>query len=577
MIADVTGFSRLMEHDESQTFARLRHLREKVAHRNIEEHGGRLIKTTGDGFLAEFPSAMAALKSGIDIQRNVVSLEADRSVQTRIRFRIGINVGDIIIDGDDVAGDGVNIAARLEQLAQPDGICISAYVREQIHDSLQISVEDLGEQKLKNIERPIHAFAVSLADESTATAAFSAAKPVRGFGGRPAIAVLPFDNMSDDPQQAYFADGIAEEILTRLAMWRWMPVIARNSSFVYRGKAFDLKQVGAVLGARYILEGSVRRSGDRVRISGQLIDTDTGHHVWAQRYDRVLADIFVLQDEIADAIVTALEPAVGRAERGKAQQKGTQDLDAWDLYQRGAWYVGQLTRDAFQEAIKLFLAAAERDTQFSTPLALAAAIKLAESGVGWSNPADAVGECYRLALAAKSRDPFDPIALAVLGTACGLMGQHDAGIDNSRKSIELNPSSAWGHYSLGLVGFLNGQPAEAVAELETALRLSPHDLFLPTILHTLGTAHYLTGNYEKSLELAVLAVQKAPKYAMAHRSLANALGQLGRFEEGRQALAKLMELAPAYSTETARRTMRFRHEADFERYMAGLRKLGWSG
>jgi len=343
-----------------------------------------------------------------------------------------------------VAGDGVNIAARLEPLAPPDGICISGYVREQIHDELGVAFEDIGEQKLKNIERPIHAFAVTLVDNASALAGFSVAKPVRGFGGRPAIAVLPFENMSDDPQQAYFADGIAEDILTRLAMWRWMPVIARNSSFAYRGKAIDLKQVGAALGARYILEGSVRRSGDRVRISGQLIDTDTGHHVWAERYDRVLADIFTLQDEITDAIVTALEPAVGRSERGKAQQKGTQDLDAWELYQRGAWYAGQYTRDSFKEAGKLSLAAAERDTQFSTPLASAAFVRLVESLLGWSDPAEAVGESYRLALAAKGRDPLDPVALAVFGMTCAMIGQHDAAIDNSRKADKpWRSSSNW--------------------------------------------------------------------------------------------------------------------------------------
>lgn len=577
MIADVAGFSRLMEHDESLTFARLRRLREEVIQPKVGEHGGRLIKTTGDGFLAEFPSATAALKCGIDIQRKAVALEANRSAETRIRFRIGINVGDIIIDGDDVAGDGVNIAARLEPLARPDGICISGYVREQIHDDLSVSFEDMGEQKLKNIERPIHAFAVTLVDEAGALAGFSLARPVPGFGGRPAIAVLPFDNLSTDPEQAYFADGIAEDILTRLAMWRWMPVIARNSSFAYRGKAIDLKQIGAALGARYILEGSVRKSGDRVRISGQLIDTDTGHHVWAQRYDRVLADIFTLQDEITDAIVTALEPAVGRSERGKAQQKGTQDLNAWELYQRGAWYAGQYTPDAFKEAATLWLAAAERDKQFSMPLAAAAFVKLVESLLGWSDPAEAVGETYRLALTAKSLDPLDPVALAIFGMACAMIGQHDAAIDNSRRSVELNPSSFIGHGSLGFARFFNGQPAEAAAELETAIRLSPNEPMLPNAVSLLASSYYMSGDYGKSLEIALIAVQRTPQFPLAHRHMANALGQLGRVEEGRQALARLMELAPGYSSEVARRTARFRHEADFEHYMAGLRKLGWSG
>lgn len=283
-----------------------------------------------------------------------------------------------------------------------------------------------------------------------------------------------------------------------------------------------------------------------------------------------------MQDEITDAIVTALEPAVGRSERGKAQQKGTQDLDAWELFQRGAWYADQYTPDAFKEATTLCLAAAERDKGFSTPLAVVAFIRLVESLLGWSDPAEAVGETYRLALAAKSRDPLDPIALAIFGMACAMVGQHDAAIDNSRRSVELNPSSYVGHASLGFALFFNGQPAEAAAELETAIRLSPNDLMLPNVVSLLASSYYMSGDYAKSLEIALLAVQKAPQFPLAHRHMANALGQLGRIEEGRQALAKLMELAPGYSSEVARRTARFRHEADFEHYMAGLRKLGWS-
>jgi TolB-like protein/class 3 adenylate cyclase len=293
--ADVVGYARLMGRDEGGTLAALKaHLRELIDPK-IAEYAGRTVKSMADGMLLEFPSVVDAVRCAVDVQRGMVERNADVPDDRQIRFRIGINVGDIIIDGDDIFGDGVNVAARLQALAEPDGICVSASVREQIRSDLGVLFEDIGEQELKNIERPIRAFAVRLGDPSSALAGFSVTAPVRGFGGRPAIAVLPFDNMSDDPEQAYFADGIAEDILTRLAMWRWMPVIARNSSFAYRGKAIDLKQVGKALGARYILEGSVRKSGDRVRISGQLIDTETGHHVWAQRYDRVLTDIFAVR------------------------------------------------------------------------------------------------------------------------------------------------------------------------------------------------------------------------------------------------------------------------------------------
>lgn len=579
MIADVAGFSRLMERDESGTFARLRLLRDEVLGPQVAEHGGRIIKTTGDGFLAEFSSANAALKSGIGIQTAVIKREGEQTDADRIRLRIGINLGDIIIDGDDIAGDGVNIAARLEPLSPPDGLCIAVSVRDQIRDELGVSYEDLGEQTLKNISRTVRAFAVLLEGtvKLSALAGFSVSKPVRGFGGRPAIAVLPFDNMSNDPEQEYFADGLAEDILTRLAMWRWIPAIARNSSFVYRGHAVDLKQVGAALGARYILEGSVRKFGNRVRVTAQLIDTDSGHHVWAERYDRVLEDVFDLQDEITEAIVAALEPAVGQAERDRTHVKNPQSLDAWELCQRGMWHMGKLNKESLAEASTLFLKAAERDPQFAKPVAHAAQVKSVEAWFAWSNPVAAIGEAHRLALAARSIDPLDPTALAVFGVTSAQIGQLEAALEAANKALELNPSFFLGHYILGYIRMLNGQQAEAIAGMDTAARLSPNDTLLPPLFATLSAAHYLNRDYEKAREVAQLGAQRAAQYPMAHRSLANALAQLGRIEEGKQALAKFLDLAPGYSTEVARRSIRFSNEVDFDHYMEGLRKLDWAG
>ena len=319
MIADVVGSSLLMERDESLTFARLRQLREAVTQPSVDEHGGRLIKTTGDGFLAAFPSATAALKCGIGIQRSVIALQSGRSVETRIRFRIGINVGDIIIDGNDVAGDGVNIAARLEALAPPDGICISAYVREQIHDDLGVSLEDLGEQKFKNIERPIRAFAVTLAHKSGAAPA-ERGKPLLPLPDKPSIAVLPFDNMSGEPEQEYFADGVVEAITATLSRIRSFFVIARNSAFVYKGKSVDVQQVGRELGVRYVLEGSVQKSGNRLRITVQLIDATSDAHVWADRVDGTIEDIFDLQDKITERVAGALQPSIRLAEIERARR-----------------------------------------------------------------------------------------------------------------------------------------------------------------------------------------------------------------------------------------------------------------
>lgn len=572
MIADVVGFSRLMGRDESGVFQRVRQLREEVTQPLVEADGGRIIKTTGDGFLAEFPSGSAAIRSGVSIQKTVAEREATQTEEDRLRLRIGINLGDIIIDGDDVAGDGVNIAARLEPLSPPDGLCISLSVRDQLRDDLGVIVEDIGEQKLKNIERPVRAFTVVLAGQTTLDG-FSVARPVRGFGGRPAIAVLPFDNMSNDPDQEYFADGIAEDILTRLAMWRWMPVIGRNSSFAYRGKSVDLKRVGTELGARYILEGSVRKSGNRVRITGQLIDTETGHHVWAQKYDRVLDDIFALQDEITEAIVAALEPAVGHAERTRVMQKGTQNLDAWELYQRGVWCFSKLTKESLQEAYKLCLEAAERDPQFAEPLGFAARIKGYEVHSGWADPA-AYREAHRLAVAARDRDPVDPYPLAVLATLCGVLGMYDSALQAAMTSVELNPSNPPGRYSLGYVNFVLGKPEVSVAEIETALRLSPNDINIPMWSSTLAGAYGLLGNHEKSLELSKFIVERVPTYLPSYRNQAIALGNLGRIEEGRNTLNKLLEGDPSFCISRIRLSVNFKFDSDFEQFVAGLRKLG---
>jgi adenylate cyclase len=593
LAADAAGYSRLMAADDRATVIALDAAR-AVFHRQIELHEGRVIDMAGDSILAVFGTATGAVKAALEIQNEIAGASNDLPEAQRMLFRIGVHLGDVIVKADGtVYGDGVNIAARLQSLAEPRGITVSDAVRSAVRSNVSARFVDQGEQMVKNIPEPVRAFQVcDQADPATgqetagvvlplpdkpSISALSVAKPVNGFGGKPAIAVLPFENMGNDPEQAYFADGIAEDILTRLAMWRWLPVIARNSSFAYRGQHVDLKAVGAALGARYILQGSVRRSGDKIRMTGQLIDADTGHHVWAQRYDRVLTDIFELQDEITNAIVAALEPAVGAAEIVRVRRGGNHDLGAWDVYQRALWNYGQLTKESCAEACRLARIAAEQDTSFASPLALTAFVKLIAAALGWEEPQQAMREAHACVSEALQRDPLEPMALAAHAAIVVRFGNHDVALAHARKAVELNPSYAWGRYGLGFIHLLQGDQRSGVAEKQTAIRLSPNDMMKPMMLASLSACHYMAGEFQQAREIALLGIQGAPHYPMNHRSLANACGALGLLEEGKLALAKFLALAPGYNSDVARRTLPFRDDGDFRRYMHGIEQLGWKG
>ena len=573
--ADVKGYSRLMGEDELATVETLKKYRDVISSL-VGDYAGRVVDSPGDNILAEFVSVVDAVECGVKIQDALKDENAQLSKNRRMEFRIGINLGDVIDDEGRLYGDGVNVAARLEGLAEPGGVCVSDKVYNEVRGKVEIQFDELGPQDMKNIAEPVRAYQLRLNDASATAIDVSA--PVPGFDGRPAIAVLPFDNMSVDPEQEYFADGIAEDILTRLAMWRWMPVIARNSSFTFKGRAVNVKEVGKALGARYVLEGSVRKVGARVRITGQLIDADTDHHVWAERYDRVLEDIFELQDELTEAIVAALEPAVGKAEMVRAQRKDTPDLNAWDLSQRGMWHFNRFTKDDFAAGYGFFRRSAEHDPGFARPLAGAAMIRIVEALLAWSDdPAKALGDAHRSALEAVSLDDAEPFASAVLGYSNTYMRQYDAGLAAAKRAIELNPSFAIGHHALGVARMFNGEPAEAIDAIERAVRISPEDSWLPMWLGTLSASCYLVHDYERALHVARLGVQRAPHYPIGQRSLANALAQLGRMDEARAALAAFLALSPNYNAETARRSVIFRHETDYEHYAEGLRKAGWDG
>jgi adenylate cyclase len=386
LAVDVAGYSRLMGEDEEGTLAALRAARPELGDPKITEHRGRIVKTTGDGLLVEFASVVDAVRCAVEVQREMADRNAPVPAGRRIEFRMGVNVGDIIIEDGDIFGDGVNIAARLEALAEPGGICISAAAREQVRDKLDFSFEDMGEQQVKNIARPVrtHRIVVGSTAQPISAAAAVAAQP--SLPDKPSLVVLPFQNMSGDPEQEYFADGIVEEITTGISRLPWLFVIARNSSFTYKGKAVDVKQVARELGVRYVLEGSVRKPANRVRITAQLIDTTSGTHIWADRFDGALDDIFELQDQVASGVVGAIEPKLRQSEIERATRKPTESLDAYDLYLRALAAFHPQTSEGVEDAIRQVERALEIDPSYAPAAALAAFCRSRQVAQGWARP-----------------------------------------------------------------------------------------------------------------------------------------------------------------------------------------------
>ncbi len=363
LAADVVGYSRLTGVDEEGTIARLRALRRELIDPAIDTHRGRIVKTTGDGILIEFASVVDAVRCAVEVQREITTRNTDVRADQRIEFRVGIHIGDVVVDGDDLLGDGVNVAARLEGIAEPGAICLSRAAYEQVHGKLDLVAEDMGEQRLKNIARPMRAYRVLL-DKG-----LHKPGPALPLPDKPSIAVLAFANMSGDPEQEYFSDGLAEDIITSLSHSRSLFVIARNSSFTYKGRAVDVKQIARELGVRYVLEGSVRRGGNRVRVTAQLIDAETGNHIWAERYDRDFADVFAVQDEITQAVAIAIEPTVAEMERQRAVRKPPENLGAWEAYQRGLWHMSRISSEENETAKHFFRRAIECDPNFAAAYA----------------------------------------------------------------------------------------------------------------------------------------------------------------------------------------------------------------
>lgn len=573
LAADVVGYSHLMEIDEAGTVARLKCHRKELVEPLVAEHNGRVVKLMGDGALCEFPSAVAAVEVALAVQREMAGRETGLPEDQRIRFRIGINLGDLIVEGDDLYGDGVNIAARLEALAEPGGVVISGTVHDQVAGKVGTGFAELGELRLKNIGRPVRAYRV-VSDRAVPVAPRDAPA-----GERPVVAVMPFTTMSDAADQEYFADGLTEDLITALSAWRRFPVIGRHSTFAYKGKSPTIAQVAKELDARYVVEGSVRRAGSRVRIAAQLIDAATGHHVWAQRYDRELTDIFAVQDEITERMVVAIEPELDRAERQRALRKAPDNLDAWDLALRAQSHVYQFTADDNREAFRLLEQAIRLDPGSAFALSLLALCHYKDAILGFSRDrVSSFSETYRAAERAVMLDGGDWLAHAMLGIArLWTRRDFDRALAEVTRAAELNPSSTIARLFVSCILEFGGRPADAIPGLNAAVRLDPFSPLLSFAYADLAISHLLVREPEQAVAAAEQAISINPDNVRARQRLTAALGHLGRTGEARDALASLLRRQPDLSLEYIDSTYPFRLAEDREFFLVGLRKAGWCG
>ncbi|HYU13163.1 MAG TPA: tetratricopeptide repeat protein [Stellaceae bacterium] len=581
LAADVAGYGRLIGADEEGTLARLKALRRELIDPTLAEHKGRIVKTTGDGLLVEFASVVDALRCAAEVQQAMQQRNAGISPTDRIEFRVGIHQGDIVVEDGDIFGDGVNIAARLETFAEPGGICVSARVQEDAAGRLDLAFEDLGEPELKNIARPVRVYRVgppAAGRHAAGTAALQSSPPALTLPDKPSVAVLPFVNMSSDPEQEFFADGITDDIITALSRCPWLFVIARDSSFAFRGRAIDVKPIGRELGVRYALEGGVRRSGNRIRVTAQLVDTETGHHVWADRYDRDLADIFAVQDEITRAVSLAVAPAIADAELRRAIRKPTGHLDAWTAYQRGQWHLLRFGPEDNALAQRFFQQALEIDPTFVGGYkGLAWAQTQAANLFGIGNPLEAQSSAEALARQAIARDSGDGEAYATLGTALWSRGEYAGALAAAERALALSPNLAFAHATLGATMIFSGHSREGIAAIETSIRLDPQDPMLPSRFNFLALAHYLLGEYQAAADAAMQAIGLNPDYPVTYRWLAAALGQLGRTAEAKEALGKAIAIAPASFDMYVRNRVPWMRPEDHAHMLEGLRKAGWEG
>ena len=581
LAADVAGYSRLMGEDEEGTLAALTAHLSELIEPCIAEHRGRVVKTTGDGLLAEFASVVDAVRCAMAFQEGMAKRNGDTPGDRRIEFRIGVNLGDVIVQDDDVFGDGVNVAARLEGLAEPGGVIVSGKVHEEVRTKIDIGFDDLGPQAVKNIAEPVNAFRARAGGVTAGTSDGQLPLP-----DKPSIAVLPFENISGIPEQEYFADGMTEDLITDLSKISGLFVIARNSSFAYKGKQTDVRILGRELGVRHVLEGSVRRAGDRIRINAQLIDTVTGGHLWAERYDGDISDIFDLQDEIGDKIVSALQVELSEKELGGKSSAYTPNWEAYDHFIRGRQmahegYFGRTTRTSdrptqenLAPALELFRRTIELDPGFAGGYA----------GLSWTyslgvrhgfsdSPEDDLKEAHRLASKAVEIDDAFGWSHTALASANLMLGRHDEAVESATAAVRVQPSDADAQAYLGFCLFWAGRPDEALPYLESALRLDPR--FHARTISWLGMAFFGMRRYDDAVPM--LEQSMGPSGIIIHFTLAYlaaCYSQLGRADDASARIRQLLERYPNFNIGMLKKLLPYKAVADMEHLCAAVRAAG---
>jgi adenylate cyclase len=577
LAGDIAGYSRLMGRDEEGTLAQLKVLRKTIVDPGIAAHHGRIVKTTGDGMLVEFASAVDATRAAVELQRAMADRPCDIPPELRIELRIGIHVGDIIFDDDDIFGDGVNIAARLEGLAEPGGVCISDDAYRQVRGKVDIAFDDIGEQTLKNISEPMRAWHMKLAAGS-APSGSSGSAPARprqlALPDKPSIVVLPFDNMSSEPGQDFLADGIVEAITAALSCIRSFFVIARSSAFTYKGRATDARAIGKELGVAYLLEGSVQKVGNRLRITAQLIETEGGAHVWSSRYDGTVDEFFDLQDRITQQIAGALQPSIRLAEIERSRRRRPQDLGSYDFTMRAMPHVWALEKEESGKALELLEKALAIDPEYPLALALTGWCHAQRSVYNWADDiADSQAKARAFAERAAALSGDDPLVLAILGAVHTFVRNYGTARVLLERALVLDPNCAWAWSRLAWIENYEDQPAKAIENFERAIRLSPIDPMNFNNYAGIGSAHEVAQDYERAVTFYRRALLERPHASWIYRNLASALVGAGRTEEARQAFAEMMRHYPGLTVAKFKQAMVF-SSATMERMARHLRSLG---
>ena len=564
LAADIAGYSALMGSDEARTVSDLKG-HQAVVLPMVGEFGGRVIDTAGDGILAEFPSVLNAVECAVAIQRKMVERNAAIEPQRRMEFRIGINLGDVIYDNDRIFGDGVNVAARLEGIAEPGSICVSGKVHEEIRAKIGLPYEDLGDKQLKNIAEPVRVYGIRL-DRAPS-------RPVLALPDKPSIAVLPFQNMSGDPEQEYFSDGMTEDLITDLSKVSGLFVIARNSSFAYKGRSVKVQEIGRDLGVRFVLEGSVRKAGNRVRITAQLIDAGSGGHLWAERFDRDLTDIFSTQDEVVAKIVGTLAVTLTRGEEQRLRRHGTGNVEAYESWLRARELLTRGTRESVAQARVMYRRAIEIDLNFARPHAGLALAAISDYVSGWApDPAQALDEAERWARRAVELSDQEPVSHLALGAVLLWRRDQEGALAETRRMMALDPNFAQGYSATGLALMYAGRAAEALEPIAMAMRLDP--LYPSMVLHFLAQANFSLGKYEIAAQQLVDRIARTPGTDASRMLLASCYGHLGRAEDARAAWVELLKVNPDFSLMQRARVLPYKDARDFQRIAEGLAKAG---